>query len=63
VAEYTDEQLLDGIERAVQARDMDAAAALIRRLAVQAPAKAQAILDAVVNGTVTVTVSLRDALD
>ena len=33
--EFTDEQLLDGIERALHARDMDAAAALIRRLAVR----------------------------
>ena len=43
--EFTDKQLLDGIERALHARDMDAAAALIRRLATQNPRAAQAILD------------------
>lgn len=58
MSEYSDEQLLDGIDRALQARDMEAVAALLRVLAVQAPEQAQAILDAV-NGTVTVTVSLR----
>ncbi len=42
---YTDEELLGGIQRALQARDMDAAAGLIRRLAVQNPRAAQTILD------------------
>jgi hypothetical protein len=57
---HDDEQLLDGISAALAARDMPAAAALIRRLAVQAPDKAQAILDATVNGTLTVTVTVAD---
>lgn len=43
---YSDEQLLDGIERALDAGDMAAAAGLIRLLAVQNPEAAQDILDA-----------------
>lgn len=50
----TEEELLEGIGRALKARDMEAAAGLTRRLAVIAPDKAQAILDAV-HGRVTIT--------
>jgi hypothetical protein len=42
---YTTEQLLDGVHRALEARDMEAVAALLRRLAVQSPHDAQAVLD------------------
>jgi hypothetical protein len=47
VSAWTDEQLLDGIHAALDERDMAAAAGLIRLLAVQNPAAAQEILDAI----------------
>lgn len=59
MSEFTDDQILDAIAAAVGAQDMPAAAGLIRMLAVQAPDKAQQIYDAVVHGTVTVTVPIR----
>lgn len=44
---YSTEQLLEGIRRAVEARDFDAVAAILRLLAVQDPHAAQAVLDTV----------------
>lgn len=46
-AEYSTEQLLTGIERALAARDFDAVAAILRLLAVRDPHAAQAVLDVV----------------
>lgn len=56
MSEYSDDELLDGIGRALRARDLEAVAALLRVLAVQAPAKAQAVLDAA-HGRITVEVA------
>lgn len=47
---FTDEQILGAIHEALTARDMPAVADLITRLAVQAPRKAQLILDTVTTG-------------
>jgi SOS-response transcriptional repressor LexA len=42
----TREELLDAVERALEARDMPAVAELVRALALVSPTDAQAILDA-----------------
>lgn len=55
---FTDEQILEGISRAITAGDMPAVANLTCMLAVQAPDKAQAIYDAVVHRKVTITLPL-----
>lgn len=47
---YTDTEILEGISRALTARDMPAVAALTRRLAIQAPNKAQLIVDTIQTG-------------
>lgn len=58
---HTTEQLLDGIRGAVEARDFDAVAALLRRLAVQDPHVAQAVLDTVAMAS-TVASSFDEAM-
>lgn len=50
-SEYSTEQLLDAIALAVKDRAFDAVAALLRRLAVQDPHVAQAVLDTVAAAT------------
>lgn len=45
--EFTSEQILEGIARAISERNFDAAIAMVRLLAVQDPAAAQAIADTV----------------
>lgn len=58
MSEFTDEQILGAISRAIEAHDMPAVAALLRVLAVQAPDKAQQIYDVVVNRKLTIEVPL-----
>lgn len=45
--EYTPDQLIDGIARAIKATDWDGVTGLLRRLAVIAPDRAQAVLDTI----------------
>jgi hypothetical protein len=55
---FTDDELLDGISRAIAARDFPSVVPLLRMLALQAPGKAQQIYDAVVNRKITIEVPL-----
>lgn len=57
-SDFTDDQILEAVSRAIKAHDMPAVASLIRALALQAPDKAQAIYDAVVHRKVTIEVPL-----
>ncbi len=52
---YTDDQLLDAMGAALEARDMPGVAALLRMLAVQAPHKADAIYTAIKLGRIVAT--------
>lgn len=47
MAQYTDDQLLEAISLALKARAFDAVIGLLFMLAIQAPDKAQAILDTI----------------
>jgi hypothetical protein len=47
VSEFSDEQILDAIVSAIRERKYDTVRSLIHLLAVQAPQKAQDVLDAV----------------
>ena len=46
-SEFTSEQILDGIARAIGERNYDAAIAMTKLLAVQDPAAAQGVVDIV----------------
>lgn len=59
MSEYTDDQILAGMTAALKARDNEAVVSLLRLLALQAPAKAQQIYDAISKGTVTIEVPIR----
>jgi hypothetical protein len=56
--EFTPDQIEHGIARAVQDREFDVIPGLVKLLAVQAPDRAQRVLDAL-QGRYTVTVDLR----
>lgn len=47
MADYTSEQLLDGIAKALKARDFPAVAALLKMLAVKDPAAAETVYDVI----------------
>jgi hypothetical protein len=57
---YTDDQICDAIALAIKEGDLSAAASLIRLLAVQAPQKAQDILDAVTNRELVIRIPMDD---
>jgi hypothetical protein len=55
---FTDDEILTGMSKAIEAHDMPAVVSLLRVLAVQAPDKAQQIYDAVVNGKITIEIPI-----